>query len=152
LLAAFEVLLSRYSHQDDFVIGIPIANRNRLEIEALIGFFVNTLAIRADLSSTPSFSELLKRVRNATLQAYMHQDLPFEKLVDELQLERNLSHAPLFQVLFVMQNAPRDLLQLSGLQIKPFERSSRTAKFDLTLEVTEAEHEISAAIEYNCDL
>jgi amino acid adenylation domain-containing protein len=151
-LAAFEVLLSRYSRQEDFVIGVPIANRKQEEIEGIVGFFVNMLAIRADLATDPPFRELLKRVRNTMLTAYAYQDLPFEKLVDELKLERNLSYSPLFQVLFVMQNAPRNMLQLPGLQIKPFERRNKTAKFDLTLEITEADPEMLAVIEYNCDL
>src|SRR5205823_11641601 len=106
LLAAFQVLLARYSGQDDLVVGTPIAGRTRAETEDLIGCFVNTLALRADLAGNPSFRELLGRVRTVALGAYAHQDLPFEKLVEELQPERDLRHAPLFQVAFVLENAP----------------------------------------------
>ncbi|MCA9937731.1 MAG: hypothetical protein KC418_03745, partial [Anaerolineales bacterium] len=104
LLAAFKTWLHRYTHQTDIVVGSPIANRNRREIEDLIGFFVNTLALRTDLSGNPSFLALLERVREVTLGAYMHQDLPFEKLVEELHPERDLSRSSLFQVMFVLQN------------------------------------------------
>ena len=105
LLTAFNVLLSRYSRQTDIVVGTPIANRNRTELEGLIGFFVNTLVLRTQLDDNPTFTALLHRVRESTLAAYEHQDLPFEQLVDELQLERSLSHSPLFQVMLVLQNA-----------------------------------------------
>ena len=105
LLAAFETLLLRYSRQDDFVIGTPIANRTRAETEGLIGCFVNTLALRADLRDDPTFEQLLGRVREVTLGAYTHQDLPFDQLVEALQVPRALSHTPLFQVMFVLQSA-----------------------------------------------
>ncbi|MFM7373354.1 MAG: condensation domain-containing protein, partial [Sphaerospermopsis kisseleviana] len=104
LLAVFALLLSRYSGQNDIVVGSAIANRNRKEIEPLIGFFVNTLALRTNLQGNPSFIELLQRVKQVTLDAYDHQDLPFEKLVDELGLERSLAHHPLFQVAFGLQS------------------------------------------------
>ena len=108
LLAAFQSLLFRHSGQDDIVVGTPIANRRYRELEDLIGFFVNTLALRATLRwQTLTFTELLQRVREVTLGAYAHQDLPFEKLVEELQPERDLSRNPLFQVMFALQNAPR---------------------------------------------
>ncbi len=152
LLAAFKTLLYRYTGQEDILIGSPIANRNRAEIEHLIGFFVNTLVLRTDFSGNPSFSELLKRVRDCTLSAYAHQDLPFEKLVEELQLQRNLSYAPLFEVMFVFQNASIKKLELPGLSIQPLEVNSETAKFDLTLTLQENEQELIGTVEYNTDL
>ncbi|MGA9773581.1 MAG: amino acid adenylation domain-containing protein [Blastocatellia bacterium] len=152
LLAAFKVLLSRYSRQVDIVVGSPIANRNRAEMEGLIGFFVNTLVLRTDLSGNPTFRELLGRVREAALTAYVHQDLPFEKLVEELQPERSLSQSPLFQVMFALQNAPRDVLELPGLKLSLFETEGRTAKFDLTVSLVEIADQISCSFEYNTDL
>ncbi|MBO0799985.1 MAG: AMP-binding protein, partial [Blastocatellia bacterium] len=152
LLAAFEVLLHRYTGQDDIIIGSPIANRNRIEIEGLVGFFVNTLALRTDLSGDPSFRELVSRVREVALEASAHQDLPFEKLVDELQLARDLSRTPLFQVLFVFQNAPRQALELPGLTLTPMEVEGETAKFDLILGVSETDQGLIAKVEYNTDL
>jgi amino acid adenylation domain-containing protein len=152
LYAAFAVLLSRYSGQEDIVIGSPIANRNRRELEPLIGFFVNTLALRADLSGNPTFRELLDRVRQVTLNAYAHQDLPFERLVDKLQPERNLSHSPLFQVTFVLQNAPLSPLELPGLSIAPVDLERATAKFDLNLSLRETAQGLAGTAEYNTDL
>jgi len=152
LLAAFQVLLSRYANQSDVVVGSPIANRTRVEVEPLIGFFVNTLALRTDLSGAPTFHELLKRVREVALGAYAHQQIPFEKLVEELQPERNLSHAPLFQVMFVLQNAPSAALELAGLSAQAVEAESATSKFDLTLVVTESADGLSGALQYNTDL
>ena len=112
LLTAFQGLLHRYTGQDDIVVGTPIANRNRAEIEGLIGFFVNTLVMRTDTSGNPVFRELLKQVRKSTLDAYAHQDLPFEKLIKELQPERDLSRNPIFQVMFALQNVPVSTLEL----------------------------------------
>ncbi len=152
LLAAFVTLLSRYSGQEDIVVGSPIANRHRREIESLIGFFVNTLVLRIDLKGNPSFSELLARVRQVALDAYAHQDLPFEHLVEALQPERSLSHSPLFQVMFVLQNAPMGKLELPGLVLTPLERSSVTAKFDLSLCMIESEQNLKGVWEYNTDL
>ncbi|MEK7784918.1 MAG: condensation domain-containing protein, partial [Chloroflexota bacterium] len=153
LLAAFQVLLSRYTHQDDINVGTPIANRNRADIEALIGFFVNTLVMRARLDGEPGFRDVLKRAREAALGAYAHQDLPFEMIVDALQPERNLSHSPLFQAMFVTQNAPqRAGQQLPGLAFSPFEAHSGTAKFDLTLFMLEDREHLRGAFEYNTDL
>ncbi|MDZ7959079.1 MAG: amino acid adenylation domain-containing protein [Aulosira sp. DedQUE10] len=152
LLTGFKTLLYRYTGQADILVGSPIANRNRAEIENLIGFFVNTLVLRTDLSGNPSFRELLKRVREATLGAYAHQDLPFEKLVEELQPERNLSRTPLFQVMFVFQNAPTATLELPGLNLQPLEVKTETAKFDLTLTIQNTVEELTGTIEYNTDL
>jgi len=133
LLAAFQTLLYRYTGQLDITVGSPIANRNRSELEYLIGFFVNTLVFRADLSGHPTFRELLGRVREATLGAYAHQDLPFEKLVEELQPDRNLSHNPLFQVVFALQNTPMAQLELPGLTLSSLNFETKTTRFDLEL-------------------
>src|SRR5215213_7516873 len=152
LAAAFQTLLHRYTRQTDICLGVPIANRNRTETEALIGFFVNTLVLRTDLSEGPTFKELLRRVRETALEAYAHQDVPFEMLVEELQPERNLSHAPLFQVMFVLQNARDQKLELPGLRLVPLEMDSETAKFDLTFSLSEAEEGLRGTIEYSTDL
>ncbi|MDJ0732638.1 MAG: amino acid adenylation domain-containing protein [Nostocaceae cyanobacterium] len=152
LLGVFKTLLMRYSQQHDLLVGTPIANRNRKQTEDLIGFFVNTLVIRTDLSGNPSFITLLERIKEKTLQAYAHQDLPFERLVEELQPERNLSHNPLFQVMFVLQNAPLGKLELPGLTLSPLELESVTAKFDLTLSMTETETGLEGKWEYKTDL
>src|SRR6266498_22226 len=152
LLAAFQTLLYRYTNQEDIVVGTPIANRTRRETEDLIGFFVNTLAMRVDLSGDPPFRELLRRVKEVSLEAYGHQDLPFEKLVEELNPERSLSHAPLFQVMIVLQNAPREAQKLSELTITSLPVESGTAKFDLTLFVSEGLNGITSWLEYNTDL
>jgi amino acid adenylation domain-containing protein len=153
LLAAFQVLLSRYSGSERVVVGTPIANRNRGETEPLIGFFVNTLALHTDLSGNPSVRELLRRVREVCLGAYTHQDVPFEKLVEELEPERNLSHTPLFQVMFALQNAPAEALKLSGLKFDPLPSENGTAKFDITfLTQEDGGGGLCGAIEYNTDL
>ena len=136
LLAAFQTLLHRYTREDDIVVGSPIAGRTLPEIEGLIGFFVNTLVLRADFAGNPSFRDLLGRVREIALGAYTHQDLPFEKLVEELQPERNLSTSPLFQVMFALQNVPRQVVELPGLMVSPLELEIETAKFDLYLPCT----------------
>jgi amino acid adenylation domain-containing protein len=153
LLAVFKALLHRYTGQEDIVIGSPIANRNQREIEDLIGFFLNTLVLRTDLSGDPSFRKLLGRVRETALGAYDHQDLPFEKLVEELQPERDLSRNPLFQVMFVFQTAPDEVLSLPGLELETFEgEGPGIAKFDLTLFVTERSDGLAGTLEYNRDL
>jgi amino acid adenylation domain-containing protein len=152
LLAGFNALLYRYTGQEDILVGSPIANRNHSEIEGLIGFFVNTLVLRTALSNNPSFIELLQQVREVALGAYTHQDLPFEKLVAELQLERNLSHAPLFQVWFVLQNAPASTLELSGLKLSFLETEAGTVRHDLKLDLTEAAERIKGFFEYKIDL
>ncbi|AUB35489.1 Non-ribosomal peptide synthetase component F [Nostoc flagelliforme CCNUN1] len=152
LLAAFDTLLYRYTGQADILVGSPIANRNHSEIEGLIGFFVNTLVLRTDMSGDPSFGELLTRVREMTLAAYAHQDLPFELLVEALQPERNLSHTPLFQVAFVLQNAPMPQIDMPGLTLSSWTADNQTAKFDLTLTLESTSDGLVGAWEYNTDL
>ena len=152
LLAAFNILLQRYTAQDDLIVGTPIANRNRLETEGLIGFFVNTLVIRTDLSGHPTFMELARRVRDVCLGAYAHQDLPFERLVEELHLERNLGRNPLFGVMFVLQNASLQTIGLPGITLSPIEIDSGTAHFDLTLHIADTERGLIATLSYNKDL
>lgn len=152
LLAAFQTLLHRYTGQDDIVIGSPIANRNRPEIEGLIGCFTNTLVLRGDLAGNPTFRTLLARVRTTMLDALAHQDLPFEKLVDELQPERDLSRTPLFQVLFVFNNTALNFNQFDALQAEPVDFASTVARFDLLLSIMELGSGWKAHIEYNADL
>jgi amino acid adenylation domain-containing protein len=152
LLAAFEVLLYRYTGQEDIAVGTPIANRTRTEIEELIGFFVNTLALRTDLSGDPTFRELVARVREVTLEAYAHQDLPFEKLVEELRPERNLSHPPLFQVGFGLQDAAGEGVAVGEVAVEPVEVDKGTAKFDLTLSMVEGAEGLRGTVEYSTDL
>ena len=152
LLAGFQALLARYSGQDDLAVGSPIAGRNRVEIEGLIGFFVNTLVLRGDLTGTPTFRELLARVRETALAAYLHQDMPFEKLVEELEPERSLAHAPLFQVMLVLQNAPFESLEIEDLRLRPMIAEGTTAKFDLTLAFEEKDGGLSGTLEYATDL
>ncbi|WP_431193990.1 amino acid adenylation domain-containing protein [Acaryochloris thomasi] len=150
LLAVFKVLLYRYTGQTDIAIGSPIVNRNNADIEGLIGLFANTLVLRTDLAGNPSFSMLLQRVKDVALDAYAHPDLPLEKLVEELQLPRDLSHSPLFQVMFAHQTAPGQVT-VPGLTITPDALATHTAKFDLTLTITETEAEITGVLEYNTD-
>ena len=152
LLAAFNVLLYRYTGQNDILLGSPIANRNRAEIEGLIGFFVNTLVLRAQMESEESFLSLLRQIRSTTLDAYAHQDLPFEKLVQELQPERDMSRSPLFQVMLVLQNASRQAFELPGLTLSAFETKSRTAKFDLIMTLVEGTDGLVGELEYDTDL
>jgi len=152
LLGAWEVLLQRYSGQEEMLIGSPIANRNRMETEKLIGFFVNILVLRGDLRGDPTFVELLGRVRETTLGAYAHQDLPFEKLVAELQPERSLEETPLFRVMFTWHNEPALELELAGLKWEPVKEKQELSKFDLTLSVHEEEGSLPVVIEYNRDL
>jgi amino acid adenylation domain-containing protein len=152
LLAAFQTLLFRYSGQTDFAVGTPVANRTRMETEGIIGFFVNTLALRTDLSGNPTFRELLGRVREVALGAYSHQDVPFEKLVEVLQPERAMDHHPLVQVLFTLQNTPGDPAVLPDLALSPVSVESTTAKFDLDLNLSEGERGLEGAITYCSDL
>jgi amino acid adenylation domain-containing protein len=152
LLAAFKVLLCRYTGQQDIAIGTPIAGRNRSEIEGLIGFFVNTLVLRTDLSGNCTFRELLRRVRETALGAYAHQDLPFEKLVEELQPERDLSRNPLFQIFFNMLHGGSTDLELPGLEIESVASFKSESKFDLTLYVGEHDDGARLIMVYNTDL
>ncbi|MBN3921607.1 MAG: AMP-binding protein [Nostoc sp. NMS4] len=152
LLAAFDTLLYRYTEQTDILVGTPIANRDRSEIEGLIGFFINTLVMRTNLAGNPSFSELLGRVRFMAMEAYTYQNLPFEMLVEALQPERNLSHSPLFQVMFVLENAPISTVELTGLSVNPLKVKSTTAKFDLTLGMENTATGLVGVWEYNTDL
>ncbi|MUG96547.1 amino acid adenylation domain-containing protein [Scytonema sp. UIC 10036] len=152
LLAAFMLLLSRYSGQEDIVVGSAIANRNRREIEPLIGFFVNTLALRTHLQGNPTFSELLDRVKQVTLDAYDHQDLPFEKLVDELGKERSLSHHPLFQVAFSLQNESEQKLEINGLNVTRFQWENTTTVLDLLVTFRETLQGLRGEWEYATDL
>jgi len=152
LLAAFQTLLYRYTGQDDIIVGTPIAGRTRVELEGLIGFFVNMLALRTDLSGNPSFRDLIARVREVALEAYANQDLPFEKLVEELQPRRDLSRNPLFQVLFALQNVPVSQWQIPDLKINYLEVDNETTRFDLALRLIETPVGLKGAFEYNTDL
>ncbi len=152
LLAAFKTLLYRYTGQEDLLVGTVTAGRNQSEIEQLIGCFVNTLVLRTDLSGNPTFLTLLERVREVALEAYNYQDLPFEKLVEELQPERDLSHSPLFQVGFAFYNAPKTELKLSGLTLSSRPIDSGTAKLDLTLSFKESEERLTGWLEYKTEL
>jgi amino acid adenylation domain-containing protein/FkbM family methyltransferase len=152
LLAAWAVLLGRIAGQQDLLLGIPIAGRNRGEIEDLIGLFVNSLVMRTDLSGAPGFAELVGRVRRVALDAYAHQDLPFERLVEELAAERDLAHSPLFQVMFSLQNAPVHRLAIPGLTLSPLEVSSEAFKLDLILNLAEGERGFGGHLLHNTDL
>lgn len=152
LLAAFQIQLSRYTGQSDIVVGTPIANRNRAELEPLIGFFVNTLVLRTELSGDPLFGELLDRVRKVTVGAYEHQDIPFEKIVEELQPDRRLSRTPLFQVMFILQNAPMHVFELPGLTLTHVDVERVTAKFDLTMSFRDADGDLLGTFVYDADL
>src|SRR5262249_5956708 len=149
LLAVFQALLRRLSGQDDVSVGTPISGRHRVELEPLIGFFLNTLVFRVDQPGDPSFRALLARVRALCLEAFSHQDLPFERLVDELQPKRSLSHSPLFQVHFVLLHEARDQVPVAGAGTSPHVSS---AKFDLTLAVrVDGEDRISGGLTYKSD-
>jgi amino acid adenylation domain-containing protein len=152
LLAAFNVLLHRHTGQDDIVVGTDIANRTRVETEKLIGFFVNMLVLRTNLKGDPTFSELLQRVREMSLGAYAHQDVPFAKLVDEFHLRRDLTRNPLFQVVFVLQNAPVRDLELSGLTLTPIDLEVKSAPFDLVFVLSETADTLTGAVTYSTEL
>ncbi len=152
LLAGFQTLLYRYSGQEDIAVGSPIAGRTRRELEGLIGFFVNTLVMRTEVRGGSGFREMLGGVKEMTLEAYSHQDVPFEKLVEEISPERDLSRTPLFQVMFILQNAPLPELELGEAKLYPYMVESGSAKFDLTLSLEEQGEKVRGYVEYNADL
>ncbi|MGY0035041.1 condensation domain-containing protein [Pedobacter sp. NJ-S-72] len=153
LLSAFQVLLYRHTGQDDICVGTPIAGRLRQEVEELVGFFINTLAIRSDLSDAPSFTALLKQVKNTLLDSYDHQDIPFEKVVDAVVSDRDRSRSPLFQVLFALQNTPdTSSLNLGDIPFSVEEPDYKTSKFDLSFTMQEGEKGLSLSVEYCTDL
>ncbi|WP_258316403.1 non-ribosomal peptide synthetase [Cylindrospermopsis raciborskii] len=154
LQAAFVTFLYRYTGQEDIVIGSPITNRNRQALESLIGFFVNTLVLRTRLENNPTFKQLLSQVRQVALDAYVHQDLPFDTLVEALQPKRHKNLSPLFQVMFVLQNSPLEKFNLPGLNVTQIElnRPTAGATFDLTLSMQEVNLELIGAFEYNANL
>jgi len=152
LLAAFKTLLHRYSGQEEISVGTLIANRNRVEIEELIGFFANTLVLRSSLAGSPTFRELLGRVREVTLGAYAHQDIPFEKIVEELHPDRDPGRNPFFQVMFVLQNARAGDVGFAGVDVTPIETETGTARFDLSLAMSEVEPDLHGWFEYRTDL
>ncbi|HET8910061.1 MAG TPA: amino acid adenylation domain-containing protein [Ktedonobacteraceae bacterium] len=152
MLATFNVLISKLSNQNDIVVGSPIANRTRPELEGLIGFFINTLVLRLQLDRQASFSDVLTQIRLTILEAYEHQDLPFEKLVEDLAPERNSSYTPLFQILFILQNAASTPLSLSDLQVEVLPHADTTTPFDLTVELEETQDLLQTAIKYRTDL
>jgi amino acid adenylation domain-containing protein/non-ribosomal peptide synthase protein (TIGR01720 family) len=152
LMAALKALLHHWSTQEDVSVGTLIANRTRPEAEAMIGFFANSLVLRTDLSGDPTFRELLGREREVSLDAYAHQDLPFEKLVEELNPPRDMARTPLFQVMLILLNAPGEAMDLPGLKLQPVAIDSRTSKMEMTLYLTETKAGVDGFIEYNTDL
>ncbi|HWI18472.1 MAG TPA: amino acid adenylation domain-containing protein, partial [Vicinamibacterales bacterium] len=152
LCAAFAAVMWRYSRQDQFVIGTPVANRVRKELEPLVGFFVNTLAMRMDLSGDPSARDLIARVKETAIGAFRNQDVPFERLVEELQPSRQLGFSPIFQVMFILQNAPLDDVRLPGVELEEIAVDAGTSMFDLTLKLRERGGVIEGELEFNTDL
>ncbi len=152
LLTAFKTLLHRYTGQEDLIVGTPVANRERKDVENIVGFFVNTLPIRTDVSGDPTFQELLARVRATCVEAYSHQDIPLEKVVEAIRLDRDLSRTPLFQVVFALRNFPVERMELQDLSVESFEVDSGVSKLDLFLYLTEDAEGLDAVIEYNTDL
>ncbi|HEY0726764.1 MAG TPA: condensation domain-containing protein, partial [Pyrinomonadaceae bacterium] len=152
MLAAWQVLLVRMSGASDILVGTPVAGRGSREVEGLIGFFVNTLVLRTQLTGEQSFAEVLKRVREVCLEAYAHQEVPFERIVEELQPDRDLNHPPLFQVLFSLQNAPLPQIDLPGIRMRVEDTTNNTAKFDLALEITEDADELACVWQYDTDV
>jgi amino acid adenylation domain-containing protein len=152
LLGAYQTLLHRYSGQAEILVGTPIAGRTRAELEGLIGFFVNTLVLKGDFRGGPSFREVMRKVRETALAAYAHQDVPFERVVEELQPERSLSYSPIFQVMFVYQNTPESEARLEGIELRREGGESNTTKFDLMLNLEEKGGRVAGTIEYSTDL
>ena len=152
LLAAFQVLLHRYTGQNNIVVGTMVANRTRAEVEDLIGIFVNTLPMHTDVGGSPSFRELLERVRTMALGAFSHQDLPFEELVKAMAPDRDLSSNPLVQVLLVLQNARRPVVSRAGVEFKGITIHNQTSKFDLSMFVIERPEGLECMVEYSTDL
>ncbi|MEO6463483.1 MAG: condensation domain-containing protein, partial [Candidatus Eisenbacteria bacterium] len=152
LLAAFHVLLGRYARSRDVVVATAVSNRRRLETESLVGFFANNLVLRGDLDGDPTFRELVERTRVVAVEAYANQDVPFEKLVEDLRPGRDLGHTPLFQVMFVLENAPPPVVRLSELALEAFEVDTGSARFDLTLALRETPHGLAGSLEYDADL
>ncbi|MEG5056162.1 condensation domain-containing protein, partial [Microcoleus sp. B13-B6] len=152
LLAAFKILLHRYTGQEDIVVGAPIAGRDRIETETLIGIFINTLVLRTYVDSKLTFLQLLATVRKVAIEAYEHQGIPFEKLVEELQPDRDLSHTPLFQVLFQLRNVPNETVEVQGLRFDDFQFDRGITAFDLTLDIVDTPEGLSCRFEYNTDL
>jgi len=152
LLAACQTLLFRYTGMDDIVLGSPAAGRSRVELEPLVGFFVNTLVLRTSLAGDPTFRELLGRVRNVALEAYENQEAPFERLVSALNIPRSLTHTPVFQVMFILQNVPKQTFELPGLTLEELDTDAGTAKFDLTVEMAELDDGLWCSFEYSTDI
>ena len=152
LLTVFQLLLHRYSGQDTVIVGTPVANRDRKEIENLVGFFVNTLVIRADFADDPDFITVLQQIKQRNNEAFAHKDLPFEKIVDSLNIERNLSHNPLFQVMFAYQPPLMEKMDIAGLRFEPVKIDTGIAKFDLTVSMAERNGRFVGEWEYNTDL
>jgi hypothetical protein len=152
LLGAFQLLLAGYTGQTDVAVGTPIANRQRVELEALIGFFVNTIVLRTDLTGDPTFAEVMRRTFAVTIEAYAHQNAPFEKLVDELQPTRDMGRTPFFQVMFTLQNSPVAPLDLGDCEVALIDADSGTSKFDLSLDIIPSPQGMVALLEYNTDL
>ena len=152
LLGAFKAMLYKYTQQSDISVGSPIAGRNRVEVEGLIGCFMNMLVMRTDVTDRLTFSELIERVRETALGAYAHQDLPFEKLVEEIQPRRDLSHSPLFQVMFALDNNQRNCLEWEGVTSEVITTDSGTSRFDLVLWMDNTGQALKGMLEYNTDL
>ena len=152
MLAAFKAMLAKYTGEDEIVVGTDVANRNRVEVENIIGFFVNHLVLRTDLRGNPTFREMVKRVREVAIGAYAHQDLPFDKLVAVLRPDRDLGQTPLFQILFLLESLPAEEFQLSGLKLSHLEASTNTTKYDLTVFMLETQDGLVGVWRYNTDL